>query len=135
MRKKTGLLLAWMILGVLIVGSLSSDSPQLAKVEAEQVAVGTWSVAVNDTIASDGKAVRWNTPGTTFTGDFTISEPSTSVSVYIKAEANSASRVCATEGRQRRVGNPNLCALAPIREPRLAGRSRLTWPPEATPSS
>ena len=94
MRKKTGLLLAWMILGVLIVGSLSSDSPQLAKVEVEQAAVGTWSVAVNDTIASDGKAVRWNTPGTTGTVDFTISEPSTSVSVYIKAGSNSASRVC-----------------------------------------
>ncbi len=93
-RKKTGLLLAWMILGVLIVGSLSSDSPQLAKVEAEQAAVGTWSVAVNDTIASDGKAVRWNTAGTTGTVDFTISEPSTSVSVYIKAGSNSASRVC-----------------------------------------
>jgi hypothetical protein len=49
---------------------------------------------VNDTSASGGKAVRWNKPGTTGTLNFTIGEPADSVSVYIKAGTNSASRVC-----------------------------------------
>jgi hypothetical protein len=94
LRKKCGLLLAWMILGVLLVGSLPAGALQLAKVEAEQATVGTWGAMVNDTTASGAKAVRWNQPATTGTVDFTISEPATSVSVYIKAGSNSASRVC-----------------------------------------
>jgi thrombospondin type 3 repeat protein len=49
---------------------------------------------VNDTTASGGKAVRWNKPATTGTVNFTISEPATSVTVYIKAETTRASRVC-----------------------------------------
>src|SRR5215207_10728241 len=93
-RKKTGLLFAWMILGVLLVGSLPVDALQLAKVEAEQATVGTWGAVVNDTTASGGKAVKWKTPGTTGTVNFTISEPATSVTVYIKAGTNSASKVC-----------------------------------------
>jgi len=93
-RKKTGLLFAWMILGVLLVGSLPVDALQLAKVEAEQATVGTWGAVVNDTTASGGKALRWNKPGTTGTLDFTISEPADSVTVYIKAGSNSTSRVC-----------------------------------------
>jgi hypothetical protein len=93
-RKKTGLLLAWMILGVLLVGSLPADALQLAKVEAEQATVGTWGAVVNDTTASGGKALRWYQPGTTGTVNFTISEPATSVTVYIKAGSNSASKVC-----------------------------------------
>src|SRR5215208_6421542 len=93
-RKKTGLLFAWMILGVLLVGSLPVDALQLAKVEAEQATVGTWGAVVNDTTASGGKALRWNKPGTTGTLDFTISEPADSVTVYIKEGSNSTSRVC-----------------------------------------
>ena len=92
--KKTGLLFAWMILGMLLVGLLPADARQLAKVEAEQATVGTWGAVVNDTTASGGKALRWNTSGTTGTLKFTISEPATSVSVYIKAGSNSSSRVC-----------------------------------------
>ena len=93
-RKKSGLLFAWMILGVLLFGSLPVDALQLAKVEAEQATVGTWGAVVNDTTASGGKALRWNKPGTTGTLDFTISEPADSVTVYIKAGSNSTSRVC-----------------------------------------
>jgi hypothetical protein len=63
-------------------------------VEAEQATVGTWGAVVNDTTASGAKALRWNTPGTTGTLNFTISEPADSVSVYIKAGSNSASKVC-----------------------------------------
>src|SRR5215217_498139 len=92
-RKKSGLLFAWMILGVLLFGSLPVDALQLAKVEAEQATVGTWGAVVNDTTASGGKALRWNKPGTTGTLDFTISEPADSVTVYIKA-GSSTSRVC-----------------------------------------
>ncbi len=94
MRKKIGLPFVWMILGVLLVGSLPADARQLAKVEAERAAVGTWGAVVNDTTASGGKALRWNQSGTTGTLDFTISEPADSVTVYIKAGSNSASRVC-----------------------------------------
>jgi hypothetical protein len=93
-RKKTDLLFAWMILGMLLVGCLSSDARQLTKVEAEQATVGTWGAVVNDTSASGGEAVRWNKPGTTGTLNFTLSEPADSVSVYIKAGSNSAARVC-----------------------------------------
>jgi hypothetical protein len=92
--KNTGLMLAWMILGVLLVGLLPVDALQLTKVEAEQATVGTWGAVVNDKNASGGKAVRWNQPATTGTVDFTISEPADSVSVYIKAGSKSASRVC-----------------------------------------
>jgi hypothetical protein len=87
-------MLAWMILGVLLVGLLPVDALQLTKVEAEQATVGTWGAVVNDKNASGGKAVRWNQPATTGTVDFTISEPADSVSVYIKAGSKSASRVC-----------------------------------------
>jgi hypothetical protein len=59
-RKKTSLLFAWMILGMLLVGCLSSDARQLVKVEAEQATVGTWGAVVNDTSASGAKAVWWN---------------------------------------------------------------------------
>jgi hypothetical protein len=92
--RKAGLLFAWISLAVLLVGSLPAGARQLTKVEAEQARVGTWGAVVNDTTASGGKAVRWNTPGTTGTVDFTIGEPADSVSVYIKAGTNSASRVC-----------------------------------------
>jgi hypothetical protein len=92
--KKAGLLFAWMILGVLLVGSLPADALQLAKVEAEQATVGTWGAVVNDTTASGGKALRWKQPATTGTVNFTISEPAESVTVYIKAGSNSTSRVC-----------------------------------------
>ncbi|MBA3617254.1 MAG: hypothetical protein H0W52_14230, partial [Rubrobacteraceae bacterium] len=87
-------LLATMVLAVLLVGLLPADARQLTKVEAEQATVGTWGAVVNDTTASGAKAVRWNTPGTTGTLNFTISEPADSVSVYIKAGSNSASKVC-----------------------------------------
>jgi len=83
-----------MILAVLLVGSLPADARQLAKVEAEKAKVGTWGAVVNDASASGGKAVRWNKPGTTGPVNFTIGEPADSVSVYVKAGANSASRVC-----------------------------------------
>jgi hypothetical protein len=63
-------------------------------VEAEQATVGTWGAVVNDTTASGGKAVKWKTPGTTGTLNFTISEPADSATVYIKAGSNSASKVC-----------------------------------------
>jgi hypothetical protein len=92
--KKSGLLFAWMILVMLLVGLLPADARQLTKLEAEQATVGTWGAVVNDTTASGGKALRWNTSGTTGTLKFTISEPATSVSVYIKAGSNSSSRVC-----------------------------------------
>ena len=92
--KKTSLLFAWMILVMLLVGLLPADARQLAKLEAEQATVGTWGAVVNDTTASGGKALRWNTSGTTGTLKFTISEPATSVSVYIKAGSNSSSRMC-----------------------------------------
>jgi hypothetical protein len=92
--KKTGLLFASMILGVLLVGLLPADARHLAKLEAEQATVGTWGAVVNDTTASGGKAVRWDTSGTTGTVNFTITEPAASVSVYIKAGSNSSSRVC-----------------------------------------
>jgi hypothetical protein len=94
MRKTSGLLLAWMILGVLLVGSLPADARQLAKLEAEQATVGTWGAVVNDTTASGGRALRWNKPATTGTLNFNISESADSVTVYIKAGSNSASRVC-----------------------------------------
>ena len=83
-----------MVLAVLLVGLLPAGALQLAKVEAEQATVGTWGAVVNDTTASGAKALRWNQPATTGTVNFTISEPADSVSVYIKAGSNSASRVC-----------------------------------------
>ncbi len=83
-----------MVLAVLLVGTLPVPAPQLAKVEAEQATVGTWGAVVNDTTASGSKAVRWNESATTGTVNFTISEPADSVTVYIKAGTNSASRVC-----------------------------------------
>jgi hypothetical protein len=83
-----------MVLAVLLVGSLPADARQLAKVEAEQATVGSWGAVVDDTTASGRKAVRWNKPATTGTVKFTTSEPADSVSVYIKAGSNSASRVC-----------------------------------------
>jgi hypothetical protein len=92
--KKIGLLFVWMILGVLLVGSLPADALQLAKVEAEQATVGTWGAVVNDTTASGAKALRWSQRGTTGTVNFSISEPADSVTVYIKAGSNSASKVC-----------------------------------------
>jgi hypothetical protein len=92
--KKTGLLFVWMILGVLLVGLLPADARQLMKVEAEEATVGTWGAVVNDTTASGGKAVKWKTPGTTGPVEFTIGEPAESVTVYIKAGSNSASKVC-----------------------------------------
>jgi hypothetical protein len=81
------------IVGLLLAGD-GADARQLAKVEAEQATVGTWGAVVNNTSASGGRAVRWNKPGTTGTLNFTISEPADSVSVYIKAGTNSASKVC-----------------------------------------
>jgi len=81
------------IVGLLLAGD-GADARQLTKVEAEQATVGTWGAVVNDTSASGAKAVRWNKPGTTGTLKFTISEPADSVSVYIKAGTNSASKVC-----------------------------------------
>jgi hypothetical protein len=83
-----------MVLAVLLAGSLPAGALQLAKVEAEQATVGSWGAVVNDTTASGGKAVRWNQPGTTGAVNFTISEPATSVTVYIKAGSKSASQVC-----------------------------------------
>ena len=83
-----------MILGMLLVGALPAKALQLAKVEAEQATVGTWGTVVNDTTASGGKAVKWKTPGTTGTVNFTIGEPTDSATVYIKAGTNSASKVC-----------------------------------------
>jgi hypothetical protein len=88
------LLLVSVLLAVLLLGALPATARQLTKVEAEQATVGTWGAVVNDTTASGGKAVRWNTPATTGTVNFTISEPADSVTVYIKAGTNSASRVC-----------------------------------------
>jgi hypothetical protein len=98
-RKAVGMrrsvrLLATMVLGMILVGLLPADARQLMKVEAEQATVGTWGAVVNDTTASGAKAVRWNQPGTTGTVNFTLSEPADSVSVYIKAGSNSASKVC-----------------------------------------
>jgi hypothetical protein len=87
------ILAAMAIVGVLLAGD-GADARQLAKVEAEQATVGTWGAVVNDTSASGGRAVRWNKPGTTGTLNFTLSEPADSVSVYIKAGSNSASKVC-----------------------------------------
>ena len=87
------ILAAMAIVGVLLAGD-GADARQLAKVEAEQATVGTWGAVVNDTTASGGRAVRWNKPGTTGTLNFTLSEPADSVSVYIKAGSNSASKVC-----------------------------------------
>src|SRR5215212_9085798 len=87
------ILAAMAIVGVLLAGD-GADARQLAKVEAEQATVGTWGAVVNDTTASGGRAVRWNKPGTTGTLNFTLSEPADSVSVYIKAGTNSASKVC-----------------------------------------
>jgi hypothetical protein len=92
--RRTVLLLASMALAVVLVGALPATARQLTKVEAEQAAVGTWGAVVNDTTASGGKAVRWNTPGTAGTVTFTIGEPADSVTVYIKAGGNSASKVC-----------------------------------------
>jgi hypothetical protein len=83
-----------MVLAVLLAGSLPAGALQLAKVEAEQATVGSWGAVVNDTTASGGKALRWNQPATTGTVKFTISEPATSVTVYIKSGTNSASKVC-----------------------------------------
>jgi hypothetical protein len=91
---RTGLLFAAMTLAVLLVGSLPADARQLAKVEAELAKVGTWGAKVSDTTASGGNAVRWNKPATTGAVNFAISKPADSVSVYIKAGNNSASRVC-----------------------------------------
>jgi hypothetical protein len=87
------ILAAMAIVGVLLAGD-GADARQLAKVEAEQATVGTWGAVVNDTTASGGRAVRWNKPGTTGSLNFTLSEPADSVSVYIKAGSNSASKVC-----------------------------------------
>ena len=92
--KKSGSLFPWMILGMLLAGLLPADARQLAKLEAEQATVGTWGAVVKDKTASGGKALRWNSPGTTGPLNFTISEPAASVSVYIKADSKSASRVC-----------------------------------------
>jgi hypothetical protein len=92
--RRTVLLFALMFLVVLLVGALPATARQLTTVEAELAKVGTWGAVVNDTTASGGKAVRWNKPGTTGTVNFTISEPADSVTVYIKAGSNSASRVC-----------------------------------------
>ncbi len=89
-----GLLFASMVLAVLLGGTLPADARQLAKVEAELAPVGSWGAVVNDTTASGGKALRWNKPATTGPLNFTISEPADSVSVYIKAGSNSASKVC-----------------------------------------
>ncbi len=89
-----GLLFASMVLAVLLGGTLPATASQLAKVEAELATVGSWGAVVNDTSASGAKAVRWNKPATTGPLDFTISEPADSVTVYIKAGTNSASRVC-----------------------------------------
>ena len=83
-----------MILCMLLIGTLPAEARQLAKVEAEQATVGTWGAVVNDTTASGGKAVKWKTPGTTDSVNFTIGEPADSTTVYIKAGTNSASRVC-----------------------------------------
>jgi hypothetical protein len=94
MMRRPVQLFAAMILGMLLVGSLPANALQLAKVEAEQATVGTWGAVVNDTTASGGKAMKWKTPGTTGTVNFTIGEPADSMSVYIKAGSNSASRVC-----------------------------------------
>jgi hypothetical protein len=94
MMRRPVQLFAAMILGMLLVGALPADALQLAKVEAEQATVGTWGAVVNDTTASGGKAVKWKTPGTTGTLNFTISEPADSATVYIKAGSNSASKVC-----------------------------------------
>src|SRR5215211_6120215 len=91
--RMTFILAAMAIVGVLLAGD-GADARQLAKVEAEQATVGTWGAVVNDTTASGGRAVRWNKPGTTGTLNFTLSEPADSVSVYIKAGTNSASKVC-----------------------------------------
>ena len=55
------LLLASMVVAVGLVAALPATARQLMKVEAEQAAVGTWGAVVNDTTASGGKAVRWNT--------------------------------------------------------------------------
>ena len=92
--RRTVVLLASMTLAVLLVEALPATARQLTKVEAERATVGTWGAVVNDTTASGGKAVRWNKPGTTGTVNFTIGEPADSVTVYIKAGSNSASRVC-----------------------------------------
>jgi hypothetical protein len=92
--RRTVLLFALMVLAALLVGALPATARQLTTVEAEQAKVGSWGAVVNDTTASGGKAVRWNKPGTTGTVNFTISEPADSVTVYIKAGSNSASRVC-----------------------------------------
>src|SRR5215217_6989010 len=92
--RRTSLLFASMVLAVLLAGSLPAGALQLAKVEAEQATVGSWGAVVNDTTASGGKALRWNQPATTGTVKFTISEPATSVTVYIKSGTNSASKVC-----------------------------------------
>jgi hypothetical protein len=91
--RMTLILAAMAIVGLLLAGD-GADARQLAKVEAEQATVGTWGAVVNDTTASGGRAVRWNKPGTTGTLNFTLSEPADSVSVYIKAGTNSASKVC-----------------------------------------
>src|SRR5215210_4738799 len=89
----TLILAAMAIVGLLLAGD-GADARQLTKVEAEQATVGTWGAVVNDTNASGARAVRWNKPGTTGTVNFTLSEPADSVSVYIKAGTNSASKVC-----------------------------------------
>src|SRR5215212_1564105 len=94
MQGRTVLLFTWMILAVLLVGSLPAEARQLAKVEAERAKVGTWGAVVNDASASRGKAVRWNKPATTGTVNFTIGEPAESATVYIKAGSKSSSRVC-----------------------------------------
>src|SRR5215212_1371104 len=94
MMRRPVQLFAGMILCVLLAGSLPADALQLAKVEGEQATVGTWGAVVNDTTASGGKAVKWKTPGTTDPVTFTIGELADSVTVYIKAGSNSASRVC-----------------------------------------
>src|SRR5918997_4681335 len=92
--RRTVLLFALMVLAALLVGALPATARQLTTVEAEQAKVGSWGAVVNDTTASGGKAVRWNKPGTTGTVTFTSSDPADSVTVYIKAGSNSASRVC-----------------------------------------
>ena len=63
MPRRIVLLLAWMSLAVLLVGSLLAEARQLAKVEAERAKVGTWGAVVNDASASSGKAVRWKSAG------------------------------------------------------------------------
>ena len=106
-RKKSGFLFAWMVLAVLLVGSLPADALQLAKVEAEQATVGTWGAVVNDTTASGGKAVRWN--DTRHHGPRQLHHQRARRLRNRLHQGGIQQRlpgVRAPDGRQRRVGNP-----------------------------